>query len=1068
MVHTVLTGNRQQDPGFPCEHPTGSLWSSLLMVMVCGSVLGAFLSRVLAEMPWVGWPFHSLGLTLLVILTVGIGVAMVWWVWPGRSSSTAKIPVASFVPFLLLALYIARPLPNLLQAGVMLVGVLGLVFVLGARHADWRPFSERWVVLFLFLVPFVFYLSTLLPGVGERDGYELQAISATLGYAHPTGYPLFPILGRIWIALVPFGSMAWRINVLCALYAAASIPLIYGVARRVLGEQPFAAWSALALAFSRTLWTQASQPEKYTLNALFVALVLYVAFGTVDPHARGPHPHLRWLAFCYGLSLTHHRTMLMLLPALVVYVLWRDPGLLGRPQEWVRALGIGVAPLAIYGYIPWRACAQGQCMSVSTFFQYILGTYYGPAVRLLDWLALDRVQMFWRFLVAQFGAVGIGLGVLGLIALTVRRRWRLLICTALAYFTYYVWGTVWYAYYNDVNSFIPNHILFVVWMGSGALAAWKLLAAAGSRVPGMPARSEERLGIMRAIAGSLLVLLPMWLIWSNYPQVDQSKAWGLTRWGEVAIAQDLAPGATVLADREKHPPLDYFARVEGRRPDLDVVILGDEKAYLDRLLWDLAHDKTVYLARFLPGLDGLYHLRSAGPLVEVGTTPLTAVEFTADGITSSLGVRFQIPGSGKAIELLQHRLDLPEAIASGDTLHLTLVWRLPASARRALAPTEGNYQVNLRLVDANGAVCWSSSRHPVSDMYPTAAWKPGEVIPDWHEIPIAETLLPGDYTLELGLFPPFSSAGLEYAAGQMWLPVQDLTVGSQQPSTVPHSLAAVAPRRWQLLGYDLPAQAPPTGRVLLTLYWKALSSLPDYEIGTRMAPVDAASDAGEWAWQEPGNGTYPTSRWQPDTVVVTTHPLVMPAEKGQVRVQVAVREKGEGRGGWTPPQRVSFYPGWLKRDVVEMSLPSVTVAGRPPSSPGTFNFDDRILMARFELAPQVLAPGAALDLSVEWQCMQAMDVDYTLFVQLVDPGGVLRGQIDVWPQNGTYPTSAWQEAETVSDRYTVYLGQDAPPGDYRVLVGWYLLETMQRLPVLDAQGDAISDHVPLASVRVTN
>ena len=39
-------------------------------------------------------------------------------------------------------------------------------------------------------------------------------------------------------------------------------------------------------------------------------------------------------------------------------------------------------------------------------------------------------------------------------------------------------------------------------------------------------------------------------------------------------------------------------------------------------------------------------------------------------------------------------------------------------------------------VGGDGQVWWSSAAHPVSGMYPTAAWKPGEAIADWHEIPI--------------------------------------------------------------------------------------------------------------------------------------------------------------------------------------------------------------------------------------------------------------------------------------------------------------------------------------------
>jgi len=36
-----------------------------------------------------------------------------------------------------------------------------------------------------------------------------------------------------------------------------------------------------------------------------------------------------------------------------------------------------------------------------------------------------------------------------------------------------------------------------------------------------------------------------------------------------------------------------------------------------------------------------------------------------------------------------------------------------------------------------------------------------------------------------------------------------------------------------------------------------------------------------------------------------------------------------------------------------------------------------------------------------------------------------------------------------------------------VAIGWYLLETMQRLPVLDAEGSAVDDKVLLSGLTVT-
>jgi hypothetical protein len=166
---------------------------------------------------------------------------------------------------------------------------------------------------------------------------------------------------------------------------------------------------------------------------------------------------------------------------------------------------------------------------------------------------------------------------------------------------------------------------------------------------------------------------------------------------------------------------------------------------------------------------------------------------------------------------------------------------------------------------------------------------------------------------------------------------------------------------------------------------------------------------------------------------------------------------------------VVFVPRWLGAETSVLSLSPVQLVGQPPAAPGTVNYGDRILLLDSDgsaYSQRDLDPGASVELAVVWQAAQAIEHDYTLFVQLLAPDGTLKGQVDVWPRNGTHPTSAWREGEQVEDRYVVYLDADAPPGRYHVAVGWYLLETMERLPVLDAEGRAVDDKVLLPGPTV--
>jgi hypothetical protein len=95
-----------------------------------------------------------------------------------------------------------------------------------------------------------------------------------------------------------------------------------------------------------------------------------------------------------------------------------------------------------------------------------------------------------------------------------------------------------------------------------------------------------------------------------------------------------------------------------------------------------------------------------------------------------------------------------------------------------------------------------------------------------------------------------------------------------------------------------------------------------------------------------------------------------------------------------------------------------------------------------------------------------MDDDYTVFVHLVGPDGRLRGQVDRWPVHGSYPTSQWSPGSDVSDPYEIRLDADAPAGEYRVEVGWYLLETMERLRVVDETGEPVADSYVVGRLTV--
>ena len=141
--------------------------------------------------------------------------------------------------------------------------------------------------------------------MGFIDCGELAAAASTLGIPHPTGYPLFTLLG--WVVVhFPWGPeeivrLNWMAAFFCALGSALSYRLVLtllngpGGRSKEKGTQnnpsslmrAAAAGAALTLAFSETYWSQAVSVEVYSLHVLLLVVVLFVFFRAA--HGEGAH-----------------------------------------------------------------------------------------------------------------------------------------------------------------------------------------------------------------------------------------------------------------------------------------------------------------------------------------------------------------------------------------------------------------------------------------------------------------------------------------------------------------------------------------------------------------------------------------------------------------------------------------------------------------------------------------------------------------------------------------------------------------------------------------------------------
>jgi hypothetical protein len=116
--------------------------------------------------------------------------------------------------------------------------------------------------------------------------------------------------------------------------------------------------------------------------------------------------------------------------------------------------------------------------------------------------------------------------------------------------------------------------------------------------------------------------------------------------------------------------------------------------------------------------------------------------------------------------------------------------------------------------------------------------------------------------------------------------------------------------------------------------------------------------------------------------------------------------------------------------------------------------------------PAVLKSGDSLRLVLYWRALAKLDRDYTVFVHLEDQAQRIWGQKDSEPRAGNYPTSLWDAGEIVRDERDLIVAPDAPPGEYELAVGLYLVSTGERLLVTTTDGRPLGDRLVLGWVQV--
>jgi hypothetical protein len=658
------------------------------------------------------------------------------------------------------------------------------------NHTTGMP-PYRWqqvMSLPIFVAALGLYGFTLAPTVVTLfdDSLEFQLVTYQLGIAHPSGYPLYTLLGWLFTRL-PVGDVAYRVNLMSAVFGALTVAFVYLIGLELIagsrwpsgkefGGSAHQPWievlasliGAASLAVSPVFWSQATVAEVYTLNAAFAAGILWLLVRRrwQEKSHTLSEKRLLALAFLFSLSLTHHRTIVLLLPTIIFYLWrhskdWRHRALLvlatkehlpaGLLSTGVKLATALVAPLMLYLYIPLRGHVGSldgtYTNTLAGFWQHVTASGYGVFIFQNPFGAERGINFYFSLFLKQFGPLGLAAGLVGLVAL---RRRDVLSLTGIAFITYFAFN-LFYRVADIQVFFIPPFLIWAIWVG---IAAGWLLSESGSV-------NTNHLSSLRLLLSLVTVLLFsgqfVALAWENLPVLNRSHAWAVSDYGLDMMRQPLEPGAAIVGILGEVTLVRYFQATEGLRPDLLPVAADREAERLAIIPRLLDEGRAVYLTRELPGAPALWSLNAVGPLIRVNPRPILKAPDTPFIAGSSLTPEVSLHG---------YAISRPSTHCGVPPVRLTLAWQVTAPITRELKVSVRLYSESPSL-STDGQLVAQDDAVPVHFAYPTTAWRPGEFITDVYDLVLPTTLEPGEYIPVIILYEPTQGAA---EVGRLTLP----------------------------------------------------------------------------------------------------------------------------------------------------------------------------------------------------------------------------------------------------------------------------------------------------------
>jgi len=737
-----------------------------------------------------------------------------------------------------------------------------------------RLSTNKIIPILVFLSTAALYIRTTAPTLGGAfDSEEFQYVAYTLGIAHATGYPLYLLLGKIFITLVPIGNVAYRMNLLSALIGAGAVTLIYAITFRLTRRHIASIATAAIFATNAAVWRQSGVASVGPLTIFFMAAVTFAALLWEERKFS-----TALIAFVFGLALTHHHSVLFFLPGLAAFVLIEDFKILTRPRELFRIVIWFLIPLLLYLYIPARgSVSEWYNNSLESFSTQVVGTTAGDFLRTSPLELLEAAATLFSYFYSSFTLIGALIVILGAISILPRfNRWQTALADEKAGLMFGI-GTCAFVgiglfYGGEPDRYVSLPFFFIVfWFGIGAAFLQNQVEARWFDFAHHRFKTRARLAAQ--IAFAILVTLPIvFTFHDNFKYADWS-AFDRTykQWDEI-FSLPVPANATIVGNWGQLNAMRYMQFVENRRRDiLPIGTLYDVTLQTNAAHEAFAQNRTIFLAPGIAQPTGTYRYALLGPMLEVRDAPQTQPFLESKNIAISQSLTL----FGFSISTALEPYAPTTNITPTPSARVWLEWRADGAVP--------DFRARIRLYDPEVRVIAQIEEPPVRGLYPASQWSRGEYVRDVHNFLIPGGTPPGKYKITLTAFDKEVELGS--------VSVDRITTLGRDQVFVAHPLEIALNDRIALLGYG---GFEGVHRASETITFNALWSARENAGGDAdvfIALVDA-NGKKVWETRRAFIAYHPAREWQRGELLKAYYDVKLPDDaRGELSLMLGLDEQ---------------------------------------------------------------------------------------------------------------------------------------------------------------------------------